>query len=301
MALRIVEMFGHAPADPSGAALDLRATAQCPFIRDSCTKQFRDGRRSGVCTVQLARGESPVVCCPNRLYAGDYRILVDVARLAFGEGVRLINGNDVAKVAHDGRNVAVFGKRWGKELRLPRRDAGRGGYFVDWVLALISREGALQEFVALEVQTIDTTGTYRGEWDAYMRGENPVGLSNAGLNWENVSKRILPQLIHKGNVLRRERLCTKGMFFVCPTQVYQAIQGRLSNDLEEYPGPAAGNLTFVWYGLGPEPGAGRVRELVLEGTFSTTIDQVSDALTGAHNLPLAGVYERAIMAELAAH
>jgi hypothetical protein len=301
MALRIVEMFGHAPADPSAVARDLRATAQCPFIHDSCTKQFRDGRKSGVCTVQLARGESPVVCCPNRLYAGGYRILVDVATIAFGGGVRLINGNEVDNVVHDGRNVAVFGKRWGKELRLPRRDAGRGGYFVDWVLALISQRGALQEFVALEVQTIDTTGTYRGEWDAYMRGANPVGLSNAGLNWENVSKRILPQLIHKGNVLRRERLCTKGMFFVCPTQVYQAVQGRLSHDLEEYPGPAAGTLTFVWYGLGPEVDAGDVRELIPGGRFSTTIDQVALALTAPRNLPAAGVYQRAIEAELAGH
>ena len=294
-------MFGHAPTDPSAVARELRAAAQCPFIHDKCTKQFRDGRTSGVCTVQMARGDSPVVCCPNRLYADDYRILMDVARIAFGDGVRLVNGDEVAKASHDGRNVAVFGKRWGKELRLPHRDAGRGGYFVDWVLALISARGALDEFVAVEVQSIDTTGTYRGEWDAYMRDEEPVGLSNAGLNWENVSKRILPQLIHKGNVLRRERLCTKGLFFVCPTQVYEAVQGRLAHDLAEYPGPAAGTLTFVWYGLGPQVGAGSVRNLIMDGRLTTTIEQIALALTSAHNLPPAGVYEQAIRAELAGH
>ena len=43
--------------------------------------------------------------------------------------------------------------------------------------------------------------------------------SNAGMNWENVNKRILPQLIYKGHVLRREELCRKGLFFVCPKHV----------------------------------------------------------------------------------
>ncbi len=49
-----------------------------------------------------------------------------------------------------------------------------------------------------------------------MAGKPFTGYSKAGVNWENVSKRILPQLIYKGYVLRRERLCSKGLFFVCP-------------------------------------------------------------------------------------
>ncbi len=97
---------------------------------------------------------------------------------------------------------------------------------MDWILALLSPEGTLQEFVAVEVQAIDTTGNYRAERDAHMNGQAFTGYSEAGVNWENVSKRILPQLIYKGHVLRRERLCKKGLFFVCPTPVYQkSVEG----------------------------------------------------------------------------
>ena len=77
--------------------------------------------------------------------------------------------------------------------------------------------GKLLGFVAIEVQSIDTTGNYQAEREAYL-GDRIVCRedSTAGLNWENVNKRILPQIIYKGHVLRREPLCQKGLFFICP-------------------------------------------------------------------------------------
>jgi len=93
-------------------------------------------------------------------------------------------------------DVIVFGKRWGKELRLPGRGA-RGGYFVDWILARLSRDHSLAEFVAVELQTMDTTGSYEAEVRAYLGGKTEAAPSKAGINWENVAKRILPQIIFK--------------------------------------------------------------------------------------------------------
>ncbi len=296
MALRIVELFGYSPLDQSPAAILPRHSFDCPFLGSRCTKQLRDGTISGVCTVKLASSGS-IICCPNRLYAESYAILSHIAQSAFGEGTKLIPGQEVQRVKHDGRYVAVFGKKWGKELRLPQR-AGRGGYFVDWILALLDQAGHLQEFVAVEVQTIDTTGNYRAEREAYMGGRDFPGFSKAGVNWENVSKRILPQLIYKGHVLRQERLCTKGMFFVCPTPVYQHIHERLGGTMLPYDFDR-GTLTFSWYDLGPEAAPGEVRALVPGGQFTTTIDQIAHAFTAPANLPLAGVYRQAIEAELA--
>ena len=295
MALRIVEFFGYAPSDQSGQAKKTRLHLQCPFLDSQCTKQFRDGTVSGACTMKLVNS-GPVIACPNRLYAGDYRILSEVAEAAFGKGVKLIPGQKVSQVQHDGRYVAVFGKRWGKELRLPQR-LGRGGYFVDWILALIGDNGHLREFVAVEVQAIDTTGNYRAEHDAYLNGQPFEQFSNAGLNWENVSKRILPQIIYKGHVLRREALCTRGLFFVCPTPVYGRIQQRLGGTLLAYT-YQPGSLTFRWYDVGPEVPAGQVRALEAAGQFTTTIDQVALAFTAPANLPPAGVYREAIESEL---
>jgi hypothetical protein len=208
----------------------------------------------------------------------------------------LIAGEQVANSQHDGRFVAVFGKRWGKELRLPQR-RGSGGYFVDWILALIGVDGRLQEFVAVEVQAIDTTGNYRAERDAYLKGRGFDGYSVAGMNWENVSKRILPQLIYKGHVLRQENLCKKGMFFVCPTPVYQRIQQRLGGGMLPY-ALHPGTLTFRWYDISPECPDGQRRGLQLGGQFTTTIDQVARRFTDPADLPPAGVYQTAIENEL---
>jgi hypothetical protein len=296
LALNLVEIFGYAPSDESAEAKVARKSLNCPFIQCECTKRFRDGTKSGVCTVKQTVDPSPIICCPNRLYAGDYGILKDVALEAFGNGVKLISGKQVAKVDHDGRYVAVFGKRWGKELRLPKR-GGRGSYFVDWILALIADNGHLREFVALEVQAIDTTGNYRAERDAYVKGGQFQGSSAAGLNWENVSKRILPQIIYKGHVLRQERLCTKGLFFICPVPVYARIRERLGGTLRPY-APQPGALTFRSYDLGPEVSAGERRTLLAGDQLTTTIDQVALAFTAPSNLPEAGVYQNAIEAEL---
>lgn len=295
MALRIVEFFGYSPLDKSGAATRGRRARLCPYINSRCTKLLRDGSPSGACTVKQIDPRS-IICCPNRLYSRNYHTLEEIAEVAFGTPVNLIPGAQVAKAHHDGRFVAVFGKRWGKELRLPQRK-GTGGYFVDWILALIGADGRLREFVAVEVQAIDTTGNYRAERDAYIKGKRFDSYSTAGMNWENVSKRILPQLIYKGHVLRQEGLCKKGMFFVCPTPVYERVQQRLGGGMRPYD-PHPGTLTFRWYDVGPEPPEGELRPLQLGGQFTTTIDQVALAFTAPADLPPAGVYEKAIKAEL---
>jgi hypothetical protein len=295
LALRIVEFFGYNPLDKSEEAARSRRDRLCPFINSECTKRLRDGSPSGVCTVRQT-DPKPIICCPNRLYNGNYRTLQDIAESAFGAPANLIPGAEVAKARHDGHFVAVFGKRWGKELRLPQR-RGTGGYFVDWILALIGADGRLEDFVAVEIQAIDTTGNYRAERDAYLKGKQFEPYSEAGMNWENVSKRILPQLIYKGHVLRQEKLCKKGMFFVCPTPVYEHIQQRLGGGLRPYP-LHPGTLTFRWYDVGPECPVGQRRGLQLGGQFTTTIDQVALAFTAPANLPPAGVYQEAIEAEL---
>lgn len=297
MASTIVELFGYSPTDKSKSAKSARASSKCPFIGKTCTKTLSDGLISGVCTIKPATS-GPVICCPIRLYAGDYQILRDVAHVAFGAQVKLILGADAlaeARRSKDGNTVAVFGKRWGKELRLPKR--GGGGYFVDWILARIGPDGDLAEFVAVEVQSIDTTGNYRNERKAYLEGKLPIKKSTANPNWENVSKRILIQLIFKGHVLRREPLCQKGLFFICPTPVYERIKMRLGGYLEEYH-YQAGSLAMRWYDIGGSKADGVIRDLHFGGQIVTTTDQVAKALSSPEKLPPQRVYEDAIRTEL---
>jgi hypothetical protein len=293
MALRVFEFFGFDVDDTSPQALDTRRNRLCPFLGAECQKKYSDGLPMGTCSLKPATS-GPVICCPIRLYADNYRILKDVADSAFGPGKRLIRR--LGDATCDGHDVLVFGKRWGKELRLPNRGKG-GRYFVDWILVLIDSQRNLREFVAVEVQTMDTTGTYRPAVQSLYKGIIPEKASKAGINWENVSKRILPQIIYKGHVLRREPLCTKGLFFICPRPVYDRIITRLGGTLQAYH-PQAGSLTFRWYDLEGASSRGTPRSLVAQGQHTTTIDQVALAFTSPANLPEPRVYESAIRAEL---
>lgn len=297
IALNIVEFFGYSPEDTTPEATNARIGGECPFVGGPCTKMLsRDNTVSGVCTVRQTKS-GPIIVCPNRLYGDDYKVLKDIVKVAFGSGLRLLKSSELSEAPSDVSCVVAFGKGWGKELKLPRRGTG-GSYFVDWVLARIGSDGGLMEFVAVEIQSMDTTGNYRSERSAYLLGEDFHGRSVGGINWENVNKRILPQLIYKGHVLRRERLCKSGLFFVCPTPVYQKISERLGGQMLSYDNLQPGSITFQWYNVDHKVQPAITRGLRAEGQFKTTVDQVANAFTAPTNLPPANVYEDAIRAEL---
>jgi len=296
MAGTIYEFFGHPSSDRSAAAVADATNRHCPFLGETCEKTLKGGEPAGACTVKQVNS-GPIICCPIRLYADDYRILRDVADRAFKPGLPLLPGESAHHSAKwSGEpTVAVFGRRWGKELRVPQKD-GVGSYFVDWVLALLDGDGSLVEFVAVEVQTIDTTGNYHASRDGLLSEDRAIVQSTVGMNWENVNKRILPQLIYKGQVLQREALCRKGLFFVCPTPVYERIMRRV--------GGAAGlvrfslqpaSITFLAYDLDESSTlvAGDSVPLALETQHSTTVYKLQEAFNNV-TLPDENVYKDAI-------
>ncbi len=304
MANKILELFGYTRDDHSPAARAARENQTCPMVGGLCSKQIGSAEnriRSGVCSI-IDKGGMPIVICPIRLYANQYSLLSTVAKLAFKVGaVELIDGRQVANTstAPTVQRVAVFGKGWGGELKVPGRPLrGRtsSGFFVDWILARLNANNNLIEFAALEVQTMDTIGSYRAEREAILNGTTHEGKS-AGPNWENVNKRILPQLIYKGHLLEREALCQSGLFFACPEAVYHKVIDRLGSELANYP-MKNNSLTFVPIRLLPSKGAGLPRAIEVLTPKTTTIQQVQIAFSSPTNLPEAGAYEKAIRAAL---
>lgn len=300
MAGKIWEFFGYLSDDHSPAAVAAATDKQCPYLFDVCEKRLSDGAIAGVCTIKPVTS-GPVICCPIRLYADNYRVLYDVAKIAFDDNFELVSGSQASALAK-AKNmpvVAVFGKRWGGELRLPQKD-GAGSYFVDWVLALLDANGSLKEFVAVEVQTIDTTGNYRNGREGLLSLERTNPQTSAGLNWENVNKRILPQLIYKGQVLQREALCKKGLFFICPQPVYSRIMARLGGvgGLIRYALQPA-SITFLAYEHDMEAGItdGATVPLKALAPHSTTVYKVQEAFNNV-TLPDENVYKIAIEAAL---
>lgn len=297
MAGTIVDFFGYRAADDSDASLEAVAKNLCPFLHDTCTKTLgRDGSCSGVCAVKQVSSDQRIICCPIRLYADDYEILRIVSRKTFGVDLGLYSGRAaVGKARSEGGAVAVFGHRWGGELRLPKRN-GVGNYFADWVLARLDERGELAEFTSIEVQTIDTTGNYRASRAGLIDGRREV-KSTIGLNWENVSKRIIPQLVYKGQVLQREPLRRSGLWFVTPESVYSRIIDRLGGAKNMAFGyaPQPGALHFLRYDYddNAEHAKGVPTKLMVTGDECTTVEQVQAAFNRVR-LPEPGVYGKAL-------
>jgi hypothetical protein len=247
----------------------------------------------------MAEGAPSIICCPTRLYADNYKMLYTITKHAFGSMMKLYAGRAAIKMAkQENGAVAVFGHGWGGELRLPQRE-GTGSYFVDWVLARLDDTGSLVEFTAIEVQTIDTTGNYRTARENLARNRKIVN-DTVGLNWENVSKRIIPQLIYKGQVLQREDLCKTGLYFVCPNPIYARVLKRLGgkDKIPRFPTqPASIHFVSYDYASAEIPPDGVIRQLDVIEEHCTTVYKIQEAFS-ALNLPEGNVYRDAIMRSL---
>lgn len=295
MAGYIAEFFGYNAYDNSEIALKTAARKICPFLGVFCVKTLaREKVISGVCAIRQKTPGSPnVICCPMRLYADDYKLLHEISEKAFHMKLNLYAGRSaVERAKSEGGAVAVFGKGWGGELRLPQRK-GLGSYFVDWVLARLDKEGELVELTAIEVQTIDTTGSYASA-QRTLTEKREVISDTAGLNWENVSKRIIPQIIYKGQVLQREDLCRSGLYLVCPKPVYQRILDRLggTEKLPIFPSQPA-SINFIAYDTVETQVDGTISTLGIVEEHCTTVYKVQEAFSSL-NLPEGNVYRDAI-------
>ena len=120
-----------------------------------------------------------------------------------------------------------------------------------------------------------------------------------GFNWENVSKRIIPQIIYKGQVLQREDLCKTGLYFVCPHPVYERVLRRLGGKekIPEFPTQPA-SIHFISYDYANEEDRdGIIRSLDIVEKHCTTVYKIQEAFS-AMNLPEGNVYRDAIKRSL---
>ncbi len=301
MPTTLIEFHGFPPLSPSSRALAARKW--CPFIDAKCKK----GRSGGACVLQAPKGP-PVIICPNRLYGDHFKVVSRIAVETFGADCELITDFEAEKRRRsgtlNGREIVVFGQGYSGEvgIKAPAEDGEAGSFKVDFLLTKIDNNIQPTAIVAIEVQTIDTTSSYSKAADSYYKelsykGDWGEGTTNAGFNWENVTKRILPQIIYKGHALRRERLAMHGLFFVLPHPVLQKIRTRIGNSLLEYPkGP--GTITFQSYQLADQSGE-ESRPLVPVEEFTTTVEQIAFAFVSPRNLPALGIYEGTLTKKLA--
>ena len=170
----IVEVFGFPYGNESPEAVRCRSQYRCPFIGARCVKGGHDiDIPLGTCGVHSKYG--PIITCPQRFYGDNYRLLDQVATHLVGE-----SGNTV-KIPEVGPGVT---------------------YSLDWIVATYDEHLELLDYHGIEVQAIDITGSVRPYFEAYMSGDAWEQIDHRyGINWANVFKRMLPQLLAKGTML----------------------------------------------------------------------------------------------------
>lgn len=301
----VFEWFGFKSEDQSREARAAAERTACPFVPPACTKA------GAACSVHT--GHEIVTVCPKRFYYDDFRILREIADSAFAgldprlgaDGLpTLTPGNVVLEAARRSgeSQVGVFGQGWGEgsgEIKLPPASPDGARYSVDFTLCLVSDSGELVAFAPIEVQTMDTTGSYKKSIDGLKQNRRLIE-AGFGINWENVNKRILPQLIVKGLMLQGERKCKAGLFFVTPEAVFQRIMRRLGGEkrLRKIPQQPA-SITFLRFKHDVSSHV-PARPVPLEQLPPVTIStsDLSLAFISPENLPAAGSYEQRIAQRL---
>jgi len=278
----LVEIFGYAAGDVTNTARTLWNLQACPFINKACIKFNHDQSIVyGTCSVTSPYGDT--IICPNRLYANGYAAIWDVARDAFGDEYQHLTFEQYIEQRGDvDRCIVALGKNSGKEVQIGR------SLSMDWVLAKIEN-GSLTEYVGIEVQSIDITGNYRDAWHAYNNlSNNPqqvMSSSGHGLNWANVHKRLIPQLIRKGVVYSRSNLVNKGLYFIVPEIVYCKFEDVIGNDIPQIDGPNGSSITIFTYALGESVAHGQQRALEKVRTLRFELDELSKRFIAGKSLP----------------
>lgn len=176
---KIMEFFGKPVASCDTETVKSVIKQQlCPFTQTRCFKirKSQPDISIGTCTVQYGKEGKSIIICPKRLLC-NHQVFCDC--------IHLLTLHEPGNEFHIIPEVSVPGGS------------------IDFFLASV-RNGKVKDFVAIEFQTLDTTGTVWPERQRLLATHNmQVDLQdveaekNFGMNWKMTAKTTLVQLHHK--------------------------------------------------------------------------------------------------------
>lgn len=175
---KVFELFGHSTVKQDKPWANIIKNQQCPFLSKRCYKVRKSNSNIsiGTCTVLYGKQQEPVMICPTRLLD---------RRQIFIDCLHLLTQHEPGNELHIVSEVTVPGGS------------------VDYFLVSVN-EGKVRDFVGIELQTLDTTGTVWPERQRLLRELGVPRDDNAensqktfGMNWKMTAKTILVQMHHK--------------------------------------------------------------------------------------------------------
>lgn len=174
---KILDLFGYyTGSDKEINWQDVVGGQYCPFTNRRCFKVRKSEPEVSIGTCTVSYQNEPIVICPIRLLE---------RRQIFLDCFHLLTGHQ------PGNEIHII-----PEVKIP-------GGNIDYFLASV-KNGKVRDFIGIELQTLDTTGTV---WPERQRFLASVGfeipskeLNNNrpfGMNWKMTAKTTLVQLHHK--------------------------------------------------------------------------------------------------------
>lgn len=232
------------------------AQYECPFIKKPCLKRSQNldnNEPYPVCTLWKYRApsrgpavtaEDLIFVCPKRFYAVDFL-------------------KEVIDYCWPGE--APKNPRVAPEVKM----AGFGN--VDFVIADVQDSGEVDQFLSVELQAIDITGSAFPAYAAMRAGQDLERRPTYNFNWDNVYKRYITQLIRKGYFHHHWK---SKIVAVIPEQVYKYITGRADFIRSADVRSPQVNIIFMTYCLEDDPtrcGEFRPRLVTVEGTSHSSL------------------------------
>jgi hypothetical protein len=124
---------------------------------------------------------------------------------------------------------------------------------VDFVVVSRKSDGSIHEFVSVEAQAIDTIGSYNPAFQALKNRKDLAVKPSYGLNYDNVYKRYVTQLIRKGYFHHHWGTRIVG---VMQDVVFDDIRSRYEFLTTKDLADAAVNIIFLVYKFSKDPRTG---------------------------------------------
>ena len=175
---KVMEIFGVNSLSENVKWNEVVEFQQCPFLSKTCIKVRKSQPEVaiGTCTVRYGKDNKNIIICPHRLLERQ-QIFIDCLHLL--------------TLHEPGNELHIV-----SEISIP-------GGSVDYFLVSL-RERQVKDFVGIELQTLDTTGTVWPERQKLLDqkgiplpAEDIESSKNFGINWKMTAKTILVQLHHK--------------------------------------------------------------------------------------------------------
>lgn len=251
---KVLELFGKSTQRPQSNWKQIVGTQQCIYTKRQCYKVRKSDPSTsiGTCTVAYGNEGKPVVICPTRL--------TEKGQI-FADCLHLLTTHEPGNELHIVSEVSIPG--------------GSVDYFL-----VSARSGKVRDFVGVEIQTLDTTGTVWPERQRFLRdagiprGDNAENSSKPlGMNWKMTAKTILLQMHHKARTFGH---INKKLALVIQNRLLSYMTGEFKFDHLRSPTSIGHSVHFHPYEL--SIGATGNFQLGLQTRLSTDADGIAICL-----------------------